>query len=451
MALSWDPAPLRVQSAADPAGPRHRAPAAGEPVARLLAGPRAAAGPESLAAHQQRLGPLELRERTPAELRSLVAESGLTGRGGAGFPTVRKLRAVADRPGWALVVVNGSESEPASRKDRELLTLRPHLVLDGAVVGAAAVGSDQVVIAVHGEASPWAQALERALGERDRERHGSPSIRLAVVPPRYVAGESSSLVAFLEGGAAKPRPGRPAATHGVDGRPPLVLNAETVAHLALIARRGARWFREAGTPGAPGSHLMTLVGPHGAEVLELVRPQRLGDLLSDRGLGGRLPAAVLLGGYGGAWVDGAEAAELPLGRDRLAERGLSFGCGLVGLLPAGRCGLAETARLLAYLAGETAGQCGPCRFGLPALALAAADLARGRATRREVGRLRRRAAAIAGRGACHLPDGAVTLLDHALRVFADDVERHLRRGPCQDAGAPPTFPIPPPPGLPGWR
>lgn len=446
MALTWS----RSTPAAAAGRPR-RAPGAGDPGARLLAGLPAAAGAEPLADHLERLGPLPELDGAAGELRSLVAQGGLTGRGGAGFPTAHKLRAVAGRPGWPLVVVNGSESEPASRKDRALLTLRPHLVLDGAVVAAASVGADEAVIAVHGEASPWTGSLRRALAEQARAGRRSPSIRLAVAPPRYVAGESSALVAFLEGGAAKPRPGRRAAVNGVDGRPTLVLNAETVAHLALLTRRGAAWFRDAGSPGAPGSHLVTLVGAAGPQVLELISPPRLGDLLAGRGLGGASPAAVLLGGYGGAWVGGDEAADLTLGRSELAERGLPFGCGLIGLLPRGTCGIAETARLLAYLAAETAGQCGPCQYGLPAIAVATSALADGRASHRDVDRLRRRAAAIAGRGACHLPDGAVTLLDHALVVFADDVERHLRRGACRGAAAAPTFPVPAPPGAGGWR
>ncbi|MHB1501726.1 MAG: NADH-ubiquinone oxidoreductase-F iron-sulfur binding region domain-containing protein [Candidatus Dormibacteria bacterium] len=441
--LAWDEPLALLASGASVGSPDRVVACVGEPGSRILAGPGRSAGMESLPEHLDRLGLLpDLGDA--ARIRDQVEESGLQGRGGSGFPTAAKMRAVVERAARPLVVVNGSESEPASRKDRTLLALRPHLVLDGAAVAAAAVGADQIIVHVHRESSDAIAGLVRALEERRRASLLEPRADISCGPPRYVAGESSAIIHFLEDGDARPLTDRRAARAGIHGRPTLLLNAETMGHLALIARRGPGWFRLAGTSGSPGSSLVTLAGavPAGPRVFEVGGAVTAGSLLHDRGGLSTPPRAVLLGGYAGLWVDGGGAWDLRLARDELATEGLSFGCGLIGILPWDACGLAETARLLTYLAGESAGQCGPCAFGLPRLAEAMSALAFGRAGRREVRLLLRRSATITGRGACHHPDGAVLLLHHALAVFEDDVERHIRRGPCPRAAHAPVFRIP---------
>lgn len=423
----------------------------GEAGSRILAGPKAVAGMESLVDHLDRLGPLP-GLGDAAHIRRVVEESGLQGRGGSGFPAAVKMRTVAARGGSPLVVVNGSESEPASHKDRTLMALRPHLVLDGAVVAAAAVNADQVIIHVHRESRSAIASLRNAVQERRRARLTEPRIEISYGPSRYVAGESSAIIHFLEDGDARPLTDRRAARAGIHGRPTLLHNAETMGHLALITRRGPWWFRLAGTSGAPGSNLVTLAGatPPGPRVFEVGGAVTVGQLLTDRAGLDAAPRAVLLGGYAGRWVDGSDAWDQPLARDQLLARGLSLGCGLLGILPWEACGLAETARLLGYLASESAGQCGPCIFGLPRLAEGMSELAFGRVSRRDVRQLLRRSATFADRGACHHPDGAALLLQHALAVFADDVERHIRRGPCDRITHLPTFRVPTPSGA-GWR
>src|SRR5439155_9614739 len=213
-------------------------------VARLL--PANAA--RSHSEHVERYGPLPSFARRPEVLLDAVEESGLTGRGGAGFPTALKLQAVA--AGRAPVVVaNGTEGEPASRKDRVLMARNPHLVVDGVVAAMAAVGGDQGIVAVSNRSRSACAALTAALAER---RSDARRIRLVSVPDRFVAGEETALVHFLNGGEAKPTftPPRPF-ERGVGGRPTLVQNVETLANLALIARHGADWFRQAGTGDEP--------------------------------------------------------------------------------------------------------------------------------------------------------------------------------------------------------
>ena len=411
----------------DPATAPGRFGVAGGPDTRLLAGPPRADGPEHLARHLARLGPLQLAGRAPDTLRAEVAASGLTGRGGGQFPLARKLAAVATSAGQPLVVVNASEGEPASRKDRTLLTLRPHLVLDGALVAARATGAGAVVVYLHRRHRTASAALEAALAERGPL---PVDVQLVDAPPRYVAGESTAVVNYLDGAGALPsRRPHPVATRGVAGRPTLVSNVETVAHLALLARSGAAWFRTAGSAAQPGSNLVTLAGDVAVPglVAEVVDPIPLGRLLATVGGLDAAPRAVLVGGYEGTWVDGEVAWAMPVERGALSAAGVSLGCGLLAVLDEDHGGLATTARLLAYLAGQTAGQCGPCLLGLPALAHAFASLADPGATRADERRVHQLVAAVDGRGACGHPSGVALLASSALETFHDELRLRRRR------------------------
>ncbi|MHB2022414.1 MAG: NADH-ubiquinone oxidoreductase-F iron-sulfur binding region domain-containing protein [Mycobacteriales bacterium] len=416
---------------------------AGSEGARLLAGPPGRC--ESFREHTARLGSLPRIAGSRHDLLAIVDASGLTGRSGSQFPVARKMAAVAAADGRRLVVVNCAESEPASFKDRTLIRLRPHLLLDGAVWAARVVRADAIVLAVHAGDVDTSMALRTALVERVAGGLDEPAASIVELPPHYVAGQSSSIIAFLEGKPAKPRFDRRAAWSGVEGRPTLLNNAETFAHLALIARFGSQWFRSAGTLLSPGSRLITLAGgvTSPSTVVEVIGEVAVSSVLTAIGGLGRPPQAVLFGGYAGAWIAGRIAWSMPLTPDGLASRNLLFGCGLVGVLPHDACGVAESARLLEYLAAESAGQCGPCMFGLPALARSAEALRVGRRAKRELQQLAERSAAIVGRGACGHPDGAVTLLRSALETFESHVQAHLA-GNCRRRALPGLFPLPAP-------
>ncbi len=296
-----------------------------------------------------------------------------------------------------------------------------------------------MVVCVDGGAPAALGAVERALLERRAEP--AATVRLAALPSRYVAGEETALVHWLEGGPATPTGSRPF-QRGVGGRPTLVDNVETLAHLAQVLRFGSEWFRQLGTAEQPGSALVTLSGAVGAPgVYEAAVGAALSELVGVAGAPDGV-AAVLVGGYFGSWLGAATAARARLDNQSLRPLGAAMGCGAVVVLPDGACGVAETARVLGWLAGEPAGQCGPCVFGLAAVARAAAELRDGRARPDTVERLRRWAGQVEGRGACRLPDGAVRLLRSALDVFADDVQWHLHRGPCAGAGRPSVLPAP---------
>jgi NADH:ubiquinone oxidoreductase subunit F (NADH-binding) len=346
------------------------------------------------------------------------------------------------------VVVNGAEGEPASGKDRVLLARVPHLVLDGALWAAAAVGASRVVVCVDRSHTEALAAVRRAVAERFSELAGI-DLQVAATPSRYVSGESSALVQWLDGGPAVPTLGS-AHDRGVDGRPTLVQNVETLAHLAQIACHGAEWFRSAGTAEDPGTTLVTVSGAVARpSVVEVAFGTPLADLVVAAGGTTEPVQALLVGGYFGTWVAARPGLAAPYSRAGLGPLGAVPGAGVVVALPVGACGLAETARVLAWFAGEGAGQCGPCVFGLPALAATTAALARGDAGGDDVARLRRWAGDIDGRGACRHPDGAVALLRSALAVFAGDVDRHAAGLPCAGASGPRVLRVPAPSQ--GWR
>lgn len=394
----------------------------------LLARLRHGEAGEALSRHQAALG---ARPSGSAALLPVIEASGLRGRGGAAFPTGIKWRAVAQRShGGAVVLVNGVEADPLSRKDRTLIGGRPHLVLDGAIIAAESVGAKQVIVAVNRGAASARQALATAI----RERREPIRIDAIDVPSRYVAGEETALVQFVNGGAARPTvtPPRPF-ERGVRGRPTLVQNAETLAWAGLIARRGDGWFRSLGSSAWPGAVLVTVEGsvPHPG-VYELPASATIVEALQAAGCANPSALqAVLSGGYFGTWV--APDNNRPLGE---------VGAGVIVALPASSCGLTETARMMSFLAGESARQCGPCFNGLPAVASAIGQIAVGRGRTADVERLRRWANQLSGhRGACHHPDGAINLLKSALRTFEVDLTAHLLRGACRGSQAPSVLPV----------
>jgi NADH:ubiquinone oxidoreductase subunit F (NADH-binding) len=382
---------------------------------RLLAGPHPSLGREGLVSHVQRLGPPPV---IGSALIDAVEKSGLTGRGGAGFPVGAKWRSIARRRAdQPVVVVNGAEGEPQSLKDRVLMTARPHLVLDGAMLAARALRTPRIAVVIGESHHDALASMSAALAERPEPE--LRQARIVTAPARYVAGEASAVTHLVGSGIARPTT-RPPSMHeaGVDGRPTLVQNVETLGHVALIARYGAHWF------GA-GTALVTAAGAVAAPgVLEVESGTSVRDVFAAAGGDSRGTRAILLGGYFGSWVDAGHAWDLPLDPVALRDRGLTFGCGVVGFLHDAGCGVCETARIMRYLASESSAQCGPCFFGLRALADATARIAERGSNADDLARLHRWSHEVAGRGACKHPDGAVMLLRSALTVFGPEFANH---------------------------
>jgi NADH:ubiquinone oxidoreductase subunit F (NADH-binding) len=383
--------------------------------ARLLAGVRPDNRPVTFAEHVVAYGRLE---SAGSGLIDMLEASGLRGRGGGGFPTGQKLASVADVRGRPVVVINATEGEPASSKDRALLRTSPHLVLDGAAAVAAAIDAREVIVAIGRRAKSEQAIVIAAL----RERRDPLSWQVTDIADGFVVGEETALLNALAGRPAKPslKPPYPY-ERGLRGAPTLVQNAETVAHVALIARFGAQWFRSCGTEAEPGTALVTVSGSVARPgVYEIELGSRLSALLTEAGGATEQLGAVLVGGYFGAWTRDAEL-------ELTSAAGL--GAGVIVAFPRAACGLREGARVARYLAGESAGQCGPCVHGLNALASGLEAVARGRGPDDRT-RLARWATEVAGRGACHHPDGAARFVQSTLTTFEDEVLLHLQSGRC---------------------
>jgi NADH:ubiquinone oxidoreductase subunit F (NADH-binding) len=358
------------------------------------------------ATHQAVHGQLPHLDR--AHLTALLDDVALTGRGGAGFPFATKLRAITREHGT--VVVNGSESEPASFKDRTLLRRAPHLVLDGALAVAAAIGARRVTVAVHDPAA--AAAMTQAIRQRRDAAHAS----VEQVRGGFVAGEARALARGLGGGPAIP-PGR--RVHLTE-RGVLASNAETFAQVAVAVRLGARRFRDTGMHAEPGTTLLTIGGAVSRPgVVEIPIGTPLGIVLA--AAGATDPQAIVAGGYHGSW-------HAPLPQLRLARDGITLGAGVLLVLDSSTCALGELARVTAWLAAQSARQCGPCQFGLPALAHDVAALAAGTAA--ALPAAQRHAHLVDGRGACHHPDGAARFVTSGLRLLQPEIDRHVAHGGC---------------------
>ena len=394
--------------------------------------------PMGLDMHLQMHGPAPYRGG-PGMLTHTIESAGLTGRGGAAFPTHRKLSAVASQKGVPVVVANGAEGEPASDKDKVLLWSSPHLVLDGLQLAAEAVGAREVHLYVH-RGPKLMDRLQAVLADRATAGLDRIAVGLVSAPPRFLAGEESALASRVEGGSALPRFTSPRIfERGVHGAPTLVQNVETLAQLALISRYGPAWFRTVGTDAEPGSMLTTVGLADGSRgVAETAIGTPIAGLLK---LAEHPAQAVLVGGYHGAWLSADQASYLRLSNAELRPLGAAVGAGVLAALPTNRCGIVESARVVSYLALESAGQCGPCLNGLPRIAATFSQLAHHGSTPSTRDDLQRWSQLVERRGACHHPDGTVRFLRSALVVFADEVALH-EAGRCSATTNEPFLPIP---------
>jgi NADH:ubiquinone oxidoreductase subunit F (NADH-binding) len=379
---------------------------------------------EDLTAHEARFGARpSAAGSSGGVLLGMLDEANLTGHGGGHFPVVRKWHTALRAGGGGVLIVNAAESEPGSAKDRALLATVPHLVLDGLACASETLGSQECVIWLHESAVDARRAVSRALTERHNAGLPELAVRLELAPDRYLSGESSALLQALSGGPALPTfTVSPAAESGYRGRPAIIHNVETLARIALLARTGVRRY--------PRTALVTVSTPAGRTVLEVADTATLADAVHAGGWQGTNPQAVLVGGYGGSWLSWSAAAPIRLCENDLKAAGASLGAGVLLPLSASQCGVARTAEITRFLAGASARQCGPCRFGLPDLAARLTALAVGKARRDEVDQLMRLTALINGRGGCHHPDGTVRMVATALSVFADDVALHARGRRC---------------------
>ncbi len=366
---------------------------------------------------------LQLHGRSPRldarQLIQLAADVQLTGRGGAAFPVATKL--VSLRNGRRTVLINATESEPASLKDRLLISRFPHIVLDGAVLVADAIGARRIYIAIHTDQAGSELAVALA------ERPDAARFRVEIVTGGFVAGEARALISALNGGPALP-PGRRTlpSTHGIHGAPTFVSNVETFAQLAVLARLGPAAYRSTGTAQEPGTTLLTVGGAVARPgVVEVPIGIGLHTLLAF--VGASPAAGLIVGGYHGTWVN--PRRDVPLSRRALEGVGGTLGAGVILALDESTCALGELSRVASWLANESARQCGPCMFGLPAMVDDLAALAQGRPGSDRL--LARHAGVVVGRGACAHPDGAARFIASGVAALSHEVELHRHRRGCR--------------------
>jgi len=353
------------------------------------------------------------------QLLDLLHHADIRGRGGAGFPFARKVQTALESGKRRAVVVNAAEGEPGSAKDSALLLTAPHLVLDGADLVARAMNVKQVNIIVPSERPAVRPALERALNERAGDR----DYRVVETGGTFVSGQSYAVTEALEGRSNLPVTSwQPQAVKGLRGRPTVLSNAETYAQVAALAALGPTRYAELGTPDEPGTMLLTVAGDGpGGIVLEVPLGTRLAEVLQ---LCGYEPdVTVLMGGYFGVWLPPHQAAARRLSRADLKAAGAGLGAGIILPLDRQSCPVVLTARIVEYLAGQSARRCGPCKHGLPALAEALALLA-DRGVASATPRITQVADVVSGRGACAHPDGTIGLVRSMFRAFPDEVLAH---------------------------
>jgi NADH:ubiquinone oxidoreductase subunit F (NADH-binding)/ferredoxin len=370
-----------------------------------------------------------VRPLSAAQIVGLAEQIGLTGRGGAGFPFARKMRAVIENARKkslpTVVVVNATEGEPASWKDKVLLTRAPHLILDGAGLAAHALGAQDIVIGIADD-GVGAQSLMQALSER---RMPAPT-SVVTLPHRFISGEGGALVRGINGELPIP-PGRKvrAAEIGVRGLPTLLSNAETYSQLAIAARVGPHGYRQFGLEREPGTVLLTIGGSaEYPSVVEAPTGTRLADVLEL--CRAEVGEGVLVGGYHGKWLSAEAATMATIDRGGMKDAGGTLGAGIILPLGRGTCPIGEATRVVQYLAGESAGQCGPCRLGLPDVARAMAALTDGSGGSGALDLIRTASGAVKGRGACSHPDGTARFALSALESFTGDVEKHILHDGC---------------------
>ncbi|MDP6375638.1 MAG: NADH-quinone oxidoreductase subunit NuoF [Pseudomonadales bacterium] len=382
---------------------------------------------------------------TPQEVCGLVKDANLRGRGGAGFPTGVKWGFVPDVPGRKYLVCNADEMEPGTFKDRYLMENDPHLLVEGMIIAAYAIGADRAYVFLRGEYHESYRALTAAIGEAHANGCLGESVfgttyalELAVHRSggRYICGEETALLNALEGKRAQPRtkPPFPPAS-GAWGRPTIVNNVETLCNVPAIIRRGAEWYQSLGLGEDSGTKIYGVSGrvkrpglwelPMGTPIREIIE-QHAGGMCDGYRLRGLLP--------GGASTDFLVEEHLDLAMEygAIQAAGSRMGTGTMILMDDHVCPVDMARNLQHFFAQESCGFCTPCREGLPWVEQLLLDIEEGRGTAEDLELLDHNAAFIGAPGNtfCLHATGAIEPLMSALKYFREDFEAHIREHGC---------------------
>ena len=329
-----------------------------------------------------------------SEIINELQEAGLRGRGGAGFPTWRKLKFAYDADGdIKYIVCNADEGEPGTNKDRILLSTDPCSVFEGMIIAGKAVDSHVGFIYLRAEYSYLVPILEAALessrsaGCLGKNIMGSGfdfDIKLRSGAGAYVCGEETALFESIEGKRGEPRFRPPfPGIKGLFGKPTVLNNVETLANIAVIFQRGAEWFSKIGTPNSPGTKLFTVCGNVKRRgVFEFPMGVNLKELIYDVCGGmeeGHTLLAVQTGGASGAIIN-ADQIDMTLDIDAVSESGGRLGCGTILVMDDRNCIVDIVRNNLDFFRGESCGKCTPCREGGTRLYQLISKIAEGKGT-----------------------------------------------------------------------
>ena len=378
---------------------------------------------------------------SPDDVIKIISDAGLRGHGGAGFPTGKKwqfTREAGELPRY--LVMNGGEDEPGSRKDRVLLENLPHLVIEGVVLGAFAIGAAKAYLYINANYEAAIKSVNDALGEARTAGYwgekilGSDydlDIEIVPAPHNYVAGEDTAVLEVIEGKKPLPRQKPPfPVTVGLFGKPTSVNNVETLAHVPRILLKGADWYRGFGTKDCPGTMLFALNETEDVKkpgIYELPFGTPLRYLIEECGGGmkdGKKIKAIMPGSPSSAYLP-ADKIDTPLEPNAMREAGSMLGCGVVHIVREGDSIVDELVRITGFFAAESCGQCAACRMETNTLSLLMKKIQQGQGSLAILEQFGKVLAFNKGKGFCNLIAMPGPPIESALKLFPDDFQALL--------------------------
>jgi NADH:ubiquinone oxidoreductase subunit F (NADH-binding) len=381
---------------------------------------------------------------TPDQLVACVSEAGLRGHGGAGFPVGKK---------WALtrecgeqtryLVLNGGEDEPGSKKDRVLLENLPHLVLEGVIIAAYAIGASKAFLYINARYEAATKIVADALAEAKRAGYWgqnilgsefSLDIEITPAPHNYVAGEDTAALEVIEGKKPLPRQKPPfPVTAGLFGKPTAVNNVETLANIGPIVLNGPEWYRKFGTPESPGTMIFSLgddVNRPGIYELPFGTPLRY--LIEQCGggfKGGKRIKAIMPAAPSSAFLP-ADKLDTPLEANSIREAGSALGCGVVRVVGEDACMVEEVLKISEFFTAESCGQCPACRMETNTLTMLLKKVQQGQGGQAMLEQFGKVLAFNKGKRFCNLIAMPGPPIESALQLFPQDFAAHLTTGKC---------------------
>lgn len=374
----------------------------------------------------------------------VVSDAGLRGRGGAGFPTGKKWQLTHEAPGEPrYLVLNGGEDEPGSKKDRVLLENLPHLVLEGTILAAYAIGAAKAYLYINARYDGALKSIHDALDEAKSAGYWgnhilgsnfSLDIEVVAAPHNYVAGEDTAVLEVIEGKKPWPRQKPPfPVTVGLFGKPTSVNNVETLANVAPIVLKGADWYRKFGTAESAGTMIFSLgddVNRPGVYELPFGTPLRY--LIEECGggiRGGKKLKAIMPAAPSSAYLP-IDKIDTPLDHNSMRDAGSALGCGVVKLIAEESCIVEELVKIADFFAAESCGQCPACRMETNTLAMMIKKVQAGQGGQPILDQFGKILAFNKGKGFCNLIAMPGPPIESAIKLFPADFEAHLSTGKC---------------------